>query len=122
MGSIVKVLKKFCHQNMLYWEKTGSDTYGRPVFADPVGLLVRWEDRAAEVVAPDGRLVFYKGSILLASPMLVGSWVFLGTLTDWMALPAYPNVPTVNQGGRELLQVNGTPDLKAQGFVYEAFI
>ena len=114
---------------MLYWQKSGSDSFGKPIYADPtnpVVMAVRWEDKQQEIITADGRKVMTKGYLLLASNVAVGSLVFLGggkdPKTDWTNLPTYPNVPTVLQGGREILLVNATPDIKNQGTIYEAYL
>jgi hypothetical protein len=122
MPSLANVLKRFTKQTMVYWPKTGSDGYGKPVYGDPVLVAVRWEDKQMEVILPDNRKVMVKARLLLASPVLAGSLVMLGTLEDWQALPTYPSMPTVNQGGREVILDNATPDIKAQSFVYEAYL
>jgi hypothetical protein len=122
MPSITGVLAKFTNQNLVYWQKTGADTFGKPTYADPVEIRCRWEDRRSERLRPDGRFVATTAYILIGVPLIVGSLVFLGTLADWQALPTYPNLPTNLQGGREVMDLKTTPDIKAQGNVYEAFL
>jgi hypothetical protein len=121
MPSLTSVINRFANQQMVYWQKTGSDSYGKPAYASPVQVPVRWEDRINESIMPDGRRVLYRNYILIATPLVVGSWVFLGTLQDLQNIPGYPNPPTNNQGGREIKEVNITPDIKAQSYVYEAY-
>jgi hypothetical protein len=122
MPSISSVVARFTKQTLVYWRKTGSDPSGKPVYADPVEIKCRWEDRQQEVIASDGRTVIARGHLLLASPVLPGSLVFQGLLGDWKKLPNYPSPPTVNQGGREVVRADNTPDLKAQSFVNEAWV
>lgn len=127
MPSITNVVRRFTKQKLVYWQKTGSDKYGKPAYASPVEYDCRWEDKQTEVMLDDGRKVLSKGYILLTVPILVGSWVFLGAMTDWQALssatlPTRPLVPTVGQGGREVILLKSTPDLKAFSTVYEAFL
>jgi hypothetical protein len=126
MPSIVNVVRRFTKQNMLYWQKTGSDQFGKPVYALPVTLPVRWEDKQQEVILPDGRKVWSRAYLLLTTPTTVGSLVFLGggvnPMADWQAQPTYPQLPTTLQGSREVILLQSTPDLKAEGQVYEAHL
>ncbi len=122
MPSLANVLARFTKQTMLYWRKTGSDTYGKPTYVSPAILSIRWEDKQQEIITTDGRKVLSKGYILLGTPLAVGSLVFLGLMTDWLAMPTYPAIPTVNQGGREVILVKTTPDIKAQSYIYEAYL
>lgn len=122
MPTITSVLARFTNQKMIYWQKIGSDPFGKPVYALPVQINIRWEDKQQEIILPDGRKVLSKGYIILAQTIVVGSLVFLGLLTDWQAMPTYPALPTVNQGGREVLLVKTTPDIKAISYIYEVFL
>jgi hypothetical protein len=112
----------FLHQTLVYWAKTGSDSYGRPVYADPVELGCRWEDKQQEVILDDGRKVMSKAYILMTTKTVAGSLVFLGDLADVQALPTYPAIPTVDQGTREELLVKETPDIKARSYIYEVYL
>lgn len=103
---------------MLYWQKTGSDGFGKPIYLDPtapITLSCRWEDKQQELLLPDGRKVRSCGYLLMADNGVVGSLVFRGSnlgaspMADWQALPNYPAIPTVTQGTREVLLVKTTP-------------
>ncbi len=130
MPSLASVIARFTNQRMVYWEKSGSDSYSKPAYKPGVEIAVRWEDVQNEVLTPDGRKVVSMGYILLAVPVLVGSLVLLGprpatagtALAAWYKLKSYPGVPTVGEGAREIIKVNGTPDIKAVSDVYEAYI
>jgi len=131
MPSIARVVLRFTKQVLVYWEKIADDQYGKPTFAQPIEVNVRWEDKEQEVISPDGRKIWSKAYILLIQPLLVGSWVWLGSInqnplhpTDaWLTqLPTYPNLPTVNQGGREVRLLRTTPDIKNQSTIYEVFL
>ena len=122
MPSIANVIKRFTNQTLVYWARIGSDGFGKPTYDEPVEVACRWEDKQKQIITGDGRVVYCKGYILLAQPLTVSSLVFLGKLTDWEAMPTYPAIPTVQQGVRELLLLNTTPDIKNQGAVYEAYL
>lgn len=129
LASIVQ--RVFLYQTCLYWAKVGSDAYGKPVYADytnPAQVAVRWEDKQQEILDSQGRKVIARAYVLTITPMQPGSLLFLGTtgpntaLADWQALPGYPIPPTSIQGGKEVLMVRTTPDLKAASYIYEVFM
>ena len=124
MPSLASVINKFARQTMVYWPNLGPDGNGRPTYDPNTGIeiAVRWEDRQIEKLTPDNRLVMTKGYILTSKPLVVGSWVFLGTLVQWRAMPSFPSLPTSYQGGRELIVDNANPDLKNTSMIYEAFL
>lgn len=119
---IRRTIRRHAKQTLVYWEKTGSDGFGKPIFADPVEVKCRWEDKQQEIILPDKRTVMTKGFIISLTPMLVGSLVFLGFLTDIEALPTYPTIPTVGQGVREILLVNNMSDVDNESTVCELYI
>lgn len=122
MPSIARVVDKFAKQKMVLWSKIGNDPNGRPIYATPTEVFIRWEECFRQRVDAAGRLYHSTAMLLLAVPMKVGDLVFLGTLATWQAMPTYPALPTVNQGGQEIKQVDTTPDLKAQSYIYQAYI
>ena len=122
MAGIAKVVRKFAKQTLVYWAKAGSDGFGKPAYADPVEIKCRWDDIQREMITAEGRSIITKAQLLLVSPVAPGGLVFLGLLTDWQALATYPKIPTVNQGGLEVMIAKNTPDLKARSFVYEAYL
>lgn len=116
-------IRKFLKQKLVYWRRTGTNTSGQPTYATPVEMICRWEDAQAEIITPSaplpGRTVIANSHIYTETDMVVGSWVFLGTLADWRALPGYPRLPDFNQGGREVTRAMRTPDLRARKTIYE---
>lgn len=127
MGFVKRILKKFQKQKLLYWPKTGNDSFGKPIFGDVQQLPCRWEGKEQEILLPDGRKVLSHGYLLMGVVLVPGSWVFLGSgltpMTDWQAMAGqYPNLPTKAQGGREVLVCKDTPDLKNQDHLYEAYL
>jgi hypothetical protein len=121
MPSLTSVIGRFAKQTMVYWEKVGSDEYGKPYYKDPVELAVRWEARVLEIIMDDGRRAISRAYILLATRVLVGSLVMLGTLDDWKVMDCYPDPPPVQDNVSELIIVKDTPDIKARTHVYEAY-
>lgn len=115
-------LDKYLNQTLVYWEKTGSDNSGRPTFKAPVQVTCRWEERQEQVNMLDGRIIQANGYIMTSSRIKNGSVVMLGTLANWKAMPTYPKIPTVSQGGFEVFKSNHTPDFDGANLLFEAWL
>ncbi len=116
--------RKFLNQIVVYWAKAGqSDGYGKPSYADPVELKARVEDTEIEILMADGRKVMAGGYVFLVDEVEVGGLLFDGTLGTWQALPNYPDIPSMNQGAKEIMKVDAIPGptKRTGGTVYEAY-
>ncbi len=122
MASLSTVIARFSQQTVVYWQKTGSDSHGKPTYANPVELKVRFEDKQQEVIMPDQRKVVSKGYYLTVNELVVGSIVYLGTLLTWQALPTWPRIPTMNQGGFEIALSKSITDLRGINVGFEAYV
>lgn len=123
MPSLFNIVSRFTGQDIVYWEKNDDNASGKPMYALPINRKARWEDRFTEIILPDGRTVIAMAYILSAYSLVVGSLVWKGTLASWQAAAFYPNIPTVNQGGFEIIKVNTTPGIaQLPGEVYEAYL
>lgn len=133
MPNIAGILILFCNQPMLYWPNFSNNPEGKPKYnaSAPTPLLVRWEDKETEIITSDGRKVISHSYILLGTPMVLGSLVWLcpnattlpQALSDWQVQSYFPSLPTVNQGAREVKKINKTPGIpQFPGAVYEAYL
>lgn len=82
----------------------------------------RIEDRKQQLITPDGRTVLVNSYVMTSTPLKVGDLIMEGLLSDWEAQPTYPKPPTKLQGGVEVQMAAKTPDLKAEEFLYEAYL
>jgi hypothetical protein len=112
-------MSKFLKQKLVYWRKTGSGPTGQPIYAAPVEVKCRWEDKQELLLLSDGRIVTSKAYAMTEYLLLLGSKVWYGTLAQWRASPAYPNPPTVAQGGYEIIMSSSTPDVKGNPLLFE---
>ena len=114
------ILKLIRSQTLVYWQKTGSDQFGRPAFANPVQINCRWEDKEQEIVMPDGRKVLSKAYLITPQLLVAGSIVLLGTLPG-LPPTALNAIPTVGQGGKEVLMARNTPESLQFSSINEAW-
>lgn len=84
--TIASVLRKFCVQPCVYWGAPVNDGSGGFTFADPVEILVRWEDVTRILSSSDGKEKESKATVLLQQDVDEQGYLFLGTLDDLDAL------------------------------------
>lgn len=122
MPKISNIVKKFAKNDFVYWETTVPGTYGRAAtFKDPIQAKCRWEEKVSQVVTDDGRTVVNSVYLLLTRKLVPGSLIMKGTIDQWKALPGYPDRPTPDQGGFEVLACRPTEDFKGTDVIYEAY-
>lgn len=64
-----------------YWQFANFDGFGKRVFATPVTILVRWDDRTDLVIKKGEEDVPSKASIFVQQDMQVGEYLALGDQT-----------------------------------------
>jgi hypothetical protein len=115
-------LEQYLNQTMVYWAKTGTDNFGKPLFAQPVEVKCRWEDLHEQVLLLDGRTVQSNAHIMCGQRILNGSVLMLTTLVKFKQMPTYPKVPTTQQGGYEVFKSGHTPDFDGSDLLFEAWL
>ncbi|MFA7664165.1 MAG: hypothetical protein WCY33_05155 [Clostridia bacterium] len=69
-------------QSLVYWAPAGYDVYGRPIFAEPVQVVCRWEDMFQKIVDKKGEEVVSKAVVYTENILEVDGVVFKGELTE----------------------------------------
>lgn len=93
------------HQNIVYWEVAGTDSYGKVIVKAPVGLKARWEPSFNVVVGANGERVASEVIVHCRKDFVLGSIIWYGKITS---LPSTENL----YGLYEVLYKEETPDLK----------
>ena len=128
----MSIIERMLKQKCVYWppgsddEDSGAlgldfDDYGQPLYADPVELKCRWEDRAEEFITAGGTNAISRSVVYVASDVRTGGVLLLTTL---VALTATGNltVPKNNDGAWEIKRFDKLPNLKATKFVRTAYL
>lgn len=106
-------------QDAVWWVRTGTDSFGKPVYADPADLKVRWTDMAQMFVNDKGEQVVSKSIVFVGEDMRVGDVLMLGTVAG-SVLPG--KKPLQHPGASEVRQFRKTPDRSARKFVRKAVL
>lgn len=96
----------FRKQKAVLFAVTGFDRYGEGVFAAPVEIDVRWNDRSREALSPQGRTRVFDAEAVLDRDVVEGSLLWLGRLKDF--------VGTNNDDIMQVIKFDATPDIKGR--------
>jgi hypothetical protein len=79
---ILRKLKKFYTQDIVYWAPSTNGVYNYPTFSDPIGITGRWTDKR-EIVKNDGGEDILSSAILYTdTDLLINGYVMLGDIDD----------------------------------------
>lgn len=62
-----------------HWAVTGVDGFNKPIFASPVELKCRWEERNEKLINDDGEEYLSRARVFLANDVVPGDYLFLGS-------------------------------------------
>jgi hypothetical protein len=114
MALITKMLKQKC----VRWPKSGTDEYGKDSWGTAVEVSVRWEAKNQLVKNSKGEEKVSSSTVYVASDVVEGDWLWLGTLTS---LPSGSTDPRKVVGAYQVLAFNKTPNMKATLFLRTAY-
>ena len=98
-------------QTAVYWAAGTNDGYGGRTFPDPSEVAVRWEDRQEVFVDAQGRESVSKSVVYSASALVVGGYLYLGSLDD---LDSSEEADPLSVGAAyEIMSRASSPSLKA---------
>jgi len=107
-------------QTAVYWALTGVNGYGEPIFAEPVEVSVRWEDKQERYVSRDGSEHTSSSVVYPASELALGGYLYLGTLA--VLSSADEGDPRSVPSAKEIKSVNTSPNLKGNYLFTKVFL
>lgn len=108
------------NQSCVYWSPAGVNGFGEPLFADPVELDCRWEDKRELFRDKEGQDVMSSSVIYPESAVSLGGYLFLGTLADLSS--ADEDDPRIVQNAKEIRSTGASSNLKGTEWVYKAWL
>ena len=66
-------------ESVTYWEVTGVDNSGDPIFATPIAVKAKWEDRTELFIDGEGREQRSKSVVYVDTDLIVGGYLFRGS-------------------------------------------
>ena len=84
---IEKVAKRFCVQTAVYWGSPQNDGFGSFLFADPIEIKCRWEDKAEVNIGwlstgYPSNLILSKASVMVLQDLDLQGYLYLGTIEE----------------------------------------
>ena len=74
------LVRKMLRQQAVWWRKTGTDRFGKGVFADPVQIKCRWENRMGQYFNAKGEANDSKATVYVGQELSVGDVLSEGEL------------------------------------------
>lgn len=100
----IETIQRF--QDAVYWAKSDDDRYGSPKVVAAIALRVRWEQKQAEMLSPQGETISVDAQVVADRALVMGSIMWLGRLvslgtpptptSDIFQAVAYDDVPDVD--------------------------
>ena len=83
---IISFIKKVCVQTAVYWGSPNENGSGGKIYADPVEIKCRWEDKVQLVTelgtTKTGEAVISKAEVLVTQELDYQGYLYLGTLDE----------------------------------------
>ena len=104
------------NQEAILWPAVGNDRYGGFALGPPVAIKVRWNTVRREVLQPNGNVVAFDASAVVAQKIPVGSHMVLADYDNWFGTGSgsgssfWPQVP--DEEVMEVKNYDETVDLK----------
>lgn len=108
------------NQTCVYWSPAGVNGFGEPLYADPVELACRWEDKQELFRDKEGQEVVSSAVVYPESTVVLGGYLFLGDLADLSS--AEEDDPRIVSNAKEIRSTGASPNLKGTQWVYKAWL
>ena len=80
--SISAMLNRTCKQLAVYWGSPNETGYGSQVWANPVEISCRWEDKEQLIQLDDGSQISSRAIVYVLQDVDLEGMMYLGTLDD----------------------------------------
>lgn len=112
------IIKKMLKQKAVYWPPAGVDQGGQPVYAGPLEIKCRWEERAVEYLKPDATPAVSQSVVFVDRDLELGGVLWLGLLDAVLDFVD----PLRNEGAGEINGWSKVGNLRSTEFVRKAFL
>lgn len=102
------------HQTATYWGAPIASGFGGYIFAPPIEVQVRWEDKNEEFIDDQGRVRVSQAAVFSETDMETGGFLFLGSSSE--------ADPSAVDGALPIQKYAKTPDLRAVRYLRKAWL
>lgn len=118
--SIQELLNRIAKQTAVYWGSPVAGGYGANTYADPVEILIRWEEATEMVLGKDGKEIQSRAQVYTLQDVDEQGYLYLGELTD---LDSDPDDPLIISGAWQIIQFQKTPEFgRTDKFIRKAYL
>jgi len=75
------IVGKVLVDDAIYWAPDSVNQFGEKTFSAPIGLKVRWEDSATQIVTPEGEEIVSRSLIMIDRDIEYGGYLKHGIIT-----------------------------------------
>lgn len=112
-----KIVLGMLKQVAVYWAPSGTDRYGKPTWATPIEIKVRWEDVQDQFQDAKGQRNFQGAVAYTDRDVAFKGVLFLGYLVDVDQAD-----PKSNEGAWEVIKFEKIPSLDVDEYLRTAFL
>lgn len=110
------LVRKMLRQKAVWWNKTGTDRFGKSTFAAPVEISCRWENRIGQYFDAKGQSNDSKATVYVGQMLHVGDVLKEGELesgvpedpkleTSALPIKAFDSIPSLKNNPNKTLYV-----------------
>ena len=114
----MSIIKRMRKQKAVWWQVTGTDRDGDPIFAAGVEVDCRWEDKAVKFQSPSGEEKVSRAIVYVDRIMKPGDMLWRGTAADADDLAD----PHENDDVGRIDRFDQLPKLRNDETLYTAFL
>lgn len=124
--SIISFINKVCVQTAVYWGSPNENGTGGKIYADPIEIKCRWEDKVKLVADKTGESILSKAEVLVTQELDYQGYLYLGTLDELYDSAASSGVslnPKEIDGACEIISRDKIPLFrKTDKFVHKVYL
>jgi hypothetical protein len=116
---MANLMRRMKRQDAVLWLFLREDHFGAKIYADPVQIKVRWEDKTEEFLDRSGNTTISRAQVFVENRIPERSVLWRGKMSEAVIVDGEdgsPN-PFVNEGAYEVRQFAEQPDMKAKKFL-----
>jgi hypothetical protein len=115
---VPNLAEDFMIHDVVYWSRTGTDSTGRPVYADPIQLKCRWDDVTSQQTNAAGDLYQSRASVIVPQDMKLSDRLKKGLLAS--LLPG--TRPEQQPGSYEIQSWESSDSPDGEDFIKVAYL
>jgi hypothetical protein len=113
----MSIISRMRKQDAVYWPRTGTDRFGKPVLGEPIAVKCRWEEKGVLYnFGKAGEQAVSNAEIYVDQELDEGGYIWKGLLEN------APESPLETKNVYEVRKFNELPNLRNTEVLYTVFV